>query len=502
MKKIILIIPVLLFTVFFSGCKKFLNVTPIDNLSGNNYWRTRDDVERYTNGLYAMLRTKICQTNNQPFTIIGDLRCAFIGGSQAGAIDIVNNNIKGLYGSSDPSWISNTTRWKEFFDIIQAANIMYAKLDDVPADALSEESRAAYKAEAVFLRNLCYFFMVRLFGDVPYYTNAFNDQPLPRTAQVTVMKNCIADLKAVKDNLPVTYTDPTLLNTRAMRGSAIILLMHMNMWASAFDNAQDLSGYYKQTIELGNELGSYPQYALLELTPANNKVLFKGNTTEGLFEIVANQNRGELFTDRQSPSLLFSYYPYWGNTGKISSSLFYQNKYMELLYPSGLPDLRRDLWFDNFNSNTSTFNLKKFQNTYTTGGDNFIKHEDNLIVFRLADAILLTAEAYAQIGDDNNARLFVNKIRTRANATPIQSADYKLKEDIFFERQRELIGEGQYYFDLVRTKDNSTAPRVTNPNYCKTPIPLGDFIAGGWTVPIDPSALNNNPLMTLNNFWR
>lgn len=502
MKTLRNIIIIFIAVVSLTSCKKFLNITPIDNRSGNNYWKTRDDAERYVTGLYASLRTKICQTNNQPFTIIADLRCGFISGNQAGAVDIVNNNIKALYAGANASWITNNTRWKEFYDIIQGANIMYEGIDAIPADQLSNELRATYKAEAVFLRNLCYFLMVRLFGDVPYYTNAYNDKPLPRISQVTVMKNCIADLNKVKDDLPVTYTDPSFIGIRAMRGSAIALLMHMNMWASAFDSSEDLTGYYKSVVELGSEIATYSEYHLLPLTVESNRSIFKGSTSEGLFELVANQNRGEVFIDRQSPSLLFSYYPYWGAPDKVSSSLYYEVKYMETLFPSGQPDLRRELWFDNPGANSTAFNLKKFNNTYIANGSNFIRHEDNQIIFRLPDCFLLTAEAYANLNDDNNARIFVNKVRTRANAPEIESSGNKLKDDIFFERQRELIGEGQYFYDLVRTKDQSSSPRVSNPVYCKTPIPLGDFIAGGWTVPIDASALNNNPFMTLNNFWR
>ena len=40
------------FTLASTGCKKFLNVTPVDNLSGNNYWKSEGDVEAYTAGIY------------------------------------------------------------------------------------------------------------------------------------------------------------------------------------------------------------------------------------------------------------------------------------------------------------------------------------------------------------------------------------------------------------------------------------------------------------------
>jgi hypothetical protein len=39
-------------SLLLSGCKKFLNVVPVDNLSGNNYWQNKKDVEAFTAGIY------------------------------------------------------------------------------------------------------------------------------------------------------------------------------------------------------------------------------------------------------------------------------------------------------------------------------------------------------------------------------------------------------------------------------------------------------------------
>ena len=47
------------------------------------------------------------------------------------------------------------------------------------------------------MRGLAYFFLVRNFGDVPYYTDAYHQEPLPRTNMVTVLKNIAADLNQI-----------------------------------------------------------------------------------------------------------------------------------------------------------------------------------------------------------------------------------------------------------------------------------------------------------------
>ncbi|MCH5597290.1 RagB/SusD family nutrient uptake outer membrane protein [Niabella ginsengisoli] len=48
-----------------SGCKKFLNVDPPSDLSGNNFWQTLKDVENFTNGNYELFRQATTRPNMQ-----------------------------------------------------------------------------------------------------------------------------------------------------------------------------------------------------------------------------------------------------------------------------------------------------------------------------------------------------------------------------------------------------------------------------------------------------
>lgn len=75
--------------------------------------------------------------------------------------------------------------------------------------------------------------MVRMFGDVPYYTEAYFANPLPRTDKSVVLKNCLVDLQTFLNNDP----EGKILrwrngngSWRANRGSVLALMMHINMW--------------------------------------------------------------------------------------------------------------------------------------------------------------------------------------------------------------------------------------------------------------------------------
>src|SRR3546814_13542816 len=92
--------------------------------------------------------------------------------------------------------------------------------------------------------------MVRLYGDVVYYTDAYHSEPLPREDMVSVINKSIADMKAHKDDLPWTYADPALRGVRASRGGAVALLMNMNMWNAGFDETNQ-TAYYTETAKIG-----------------------------------------------------------------------------------------------------------------------------------------------------------------------------------------------------------------------------------------------------------
>jgi hypothetical protein len=505
MKKITFILLTSTLIISSLGCKKFLNVTPIDNLSGNNYWKSINDVEAYTNGLYARLRTKF-NTRGNYISNAADLRCApaFIQGGVTGMSAFIQNDVTAANNTSFylPVVFGEISKWQTWYDVIQGANIMYKEVGDMDPAAISEAQRKTYQAEAVFLRNFCYFYMVRLYGDVPYYTNAYNEKPLPRMPQVQVMKNCIADMLAVKNDLPVRYDDQGKNGNRAMRGSAIGLLMHMNQWAAGFDQ-QNVEPYYEATLALGEELATYTQYSLIRpFNVQNNKKLFKGGTNEVLFEFISNVNYGEGSNPLTYASDFFSHYPYRGNPTRERSNGYYFKDFMEKLFPLGEPDLRRDVWLENYNLNSTLFQLKKYTNTYISGTNFSAFNDDNLVIFRLADMLLLAAEAANQLKRDDKAQSFVNQVRERAGKTPLLSTGETLNYDIYLERTRELFCEGQYYYDLVRTGRILPSAVLSSQIAPGRTISPAEFNQGAWTWPIDASALVNNPYMTLNNYWR
>ncbi|WP_431200881.1 RagB/SusD family nutrient uptake outer membrane protein [Mucilaginibacter sp. P25] len=356
------------------------------------------------------------------------------------------------------------------------------------------QRKKQFEGEAAFIRGLAYFFMVRLYGDVPYYTDAYHSTALPRENMVSVLNKNIADLKKYKDGLPWTYSDPALKGVRASRGSVIALIMNMNMWNAGFDKP-NATKYYQETADLGQELIKSNAYRLL---PINEwATVIKGRSDESLFEFYRSINYGDQNTNVAPIGDMFLHYPYKRPeyTHRISFAYF-RAEYMQKLY-SGTADKRATIWFnsDIYADNGKFMMLKFAQNSFATGEED-ANPDNTFMIFRYAGEILLCAEALAELGQDDQAIALLNKVRDRAEASRYTGGGGQdLKDFIFLERSRELMGEGHHYFDLVRTR------RIMNSEWSYNVLTLDKFNRGAWTWPISNNALANNPFMTLNMYW-
>ena len=502
MKKTVIYILAIAGSLCLPACKKFLNIQPIDKLTGNNFYKSEDDVIANVYDMSRKLFEKVNETHYIGAT--GEYRSgevlheaqADLGTAREFVEVLGRNDLLTLLDGSRPWSFYNfykVTDWTGYYQVIQSANILISKLDEgIPG--LTDVKVKQYKAEAAFIRSLSYYFMVHLYGDVPYYISAFQSKPLPRENMVSVFNKCIADLSIYKDYLPWTYSDPALRGVRATRGSIIALMMNMNMWNAGFDKA-NATKYFDETADLGRELVNSNAYRLLPISEW--ATVIKGRSEESLFEFYRSVNYGDQNLNVAPVSDMFLHYPYKRPeyTHRISFA-YYRGEYMQKLYP-GTADKRATAWFneDIYADNGKFMMLKFAQNSFSTGEED--NNPDNtFMIFRYAGEILLYAEALAELGRDDESIVLLNKVRDRAEASRYTGGGgQELKDFIFLERSRELMGEGHHYFDLVRTH------RILSSTWSYNVLTLDKFNRGAWTWPISSNALNNNPFMTLNAYW-
>ena len=133
------------------------------------------------------------------------------------------------------------------------------------------------------------------------------------------------------------------------------------------------------------------------------------------------------------------------------------------------------------------------ENNADAGFDNNLNYNNNLRVYRVAEAYLNAAELLLETGGDAGlAKDYVNKIRRRAGITELGAVT---KDDVINERRLEFVGEGKRYFDLVRTGKAATV---------LVPDSYG-YRTNSWTeskkyIPIAQAELDSDPALVQNNY--
>ena len=128
----------------------------------------------------------------------------------------------------------------------------------------------------------------------------------------------------------------------------------------------------------------------------------------------------------------------------------------------------------------------------------FINFDCNKIWFRLADIYLLRAECRARLDNRQGAIDDLNKIRDRAGAKRYDVDEYNgdLRYAIFKEREKELLMEGQRWFDVLR---NGYYKTELYGNFRE--VSEQDIVDGVFCNALEETLFLDNPLMRQNTYW-
>ena len=351
-----------------------------------------------------------------------------------------------------------TTMEDQFFGPLYTA--MYKSI--LSANNVIENSVDATEiAEAKFLRALSYYKLVKSFGAVTVNLEASpsltDTSILARVPAMDVYNNVvIPDL-----NDAISSLSATISNGRASKYAAQALLgkvyAAMGDYASA---ASNLGAVVNGAAAAGISL------------QANFSDVF-GFDNEGNSEII--------FATQISSSIVDEYgfgSDFWNwFVGDDSKSDFPVDSDLVAAFDAsdatGATDLRRAVTLS-----TAGTTAIKFPKDGGNGG------EHDWIEIRLADVILLYAEALNETGNTSGAITQLNKIRNRAGlANTTATSQAAVKTAILNERRLELAFEGHRWDDLVRTNSvNAEMGTTVNSNYYLFPIPISEILATGGVI--------------------
>jgi len=442
--------------LFIACSDDFIDKEPFTQVSTSNLYQTQEDAEAVLISCYDGLQPD--SYYGFDMLVYGEVRSdnCFAGGDNAANFQIDNFNI-------NPTNAVITRSFSQMYSAINRANTVLNRVAQMDDELFDDGRKEGILGEALFLRGLHYFNLVRLYGDVPLViteTTSLDPAELnvSRTSQEEVYNQIVLDLLDAQRLLPDVPVDPE----RAGKGAAEALLSkvyltledypNVDVWTEAvmrrgfglqtrFDNLFNQENKFNNEVifavrYLGDVEGNvFPELVLPTPEAAFDFIKFNKPTPNSINQFVGSDNRAaSSFVRRNGESFIYK----WRNGEAFQSA-------------------------------------------------------DYTIVLRYADVLLMRAEALNQINRTGDAIALLNRVRTRAGLPNYggQIDPASVDAAIFQERRLELMYEGHRWFDLKRKGFATVAEALDT----SKDISISEFEL---LLPIPQTELDRNPNLTQN----
>lgn len=442
----ILPLSLLALSPFMTSCSDFLDLDPKNEIIFEQFWNEKTDVENIVAGCYSGL---------QDYAVISRMMVwgEFRSENTIAGYDTERKDASLMRVLKENIDASNAyTSYGDFYSIINRCNVVirYAPQVAEKDPGYTESELKATIAEVSALRDMCYFYLIRAFRDVPYSTVAYTDDDqtmnLPATPFNAVLDSLITDLESVRGDAVRRYPATTTLNSKYQTGRVTrdfidAMLCEMYLWkkdyqncvkyadlvidskkAMAKEDAEEKGGSLRKSTRFGeypliedcNAMGTQFGYAF-------NEIFVNGNSSESIFEL--SFLKGEDNMKSNGPCAFFygdarSFPGYVAPSDYVALDVknttyyVFRNQYdmraYENLYTLGLSaainkyTAASEVWFSDPSNNS--FLSSSTWGTLYTGKGNYNDWtpycKANWIIYRLSDIMLLKAEALAAMMSD------------------------------------------------------------------------------------------------------
>ncbi|GHT77105.1 membrane protein [Bacteroidia bacterium] len=459
------------FLALFSSCSdEWLETRPRDLITYEDFWKTREQLQSAVAGCYMSILNDnhINWEDWRPYEgVVGKMiQWGEIRGDNVipagSALDeekkIATCNIIASNG---------VCNWAGFYSVINNCNMLLDNADRVLEfdETISQSEVNTYKAEALAIRALMYFYLVRNFKEVPLVTvsSKTNTQEydIAKSSERVLLDKIIADLELARSQALVSYDNLTqpYNKGRFTRTSINALLADVYLWDEQYD----------QCIKACDEVLKDRNVRLI-IPRSNNgyewtSIFTRGNSNESIFELqYGNSQAGKpntmLYQCYGSSAKSAHFVAPLGTSWSLNSLFLKENSKTDF-------DLN-DIRYINGNSYLTSGTIYKFPQMETASA--------NWIIYRLAEIYFMKAEALVQLDYEahkGNAIHLVNQIWLRAHPLALEtdtvytSLGYNSKQEladlILKEKQKEFLFEGKRWYDLLRTSRREADPmRVFN----------------------------------------
>ncbi len=496
------------FSLLLSSCVDTV-ILPDNKTVDEDFWQKKSEVDAVVATAYAQLRDEAAIRN---MIVWGDFRSdELVMTSTLPTGAAYRTALQQIY-SFNIETENAFTSWYPFYSAINYCNLVLQKAEGVIAvdPDYMQGDYDANKAQMLALRAFCYFYLTRVFHDIPVtpgaYLNSSDDLNAPQVSPDSVLSMCINDLKeaskyAISGSTYGDWRDKGYLNQDGINA----ILADIYLWRASVNRSESdyeaCVDYCDKVIAAKKE--AYEQkpvrrrfadddvkqdYYLSDYSNMYDDIFGQNgqNADESIFEL---QFRNSNATNKGLDQMYFRYnnasangYGYLKASSKFGSvdatgNGVWNNTVDQRLY---------EFVYDANSSSVEQFGVRKFVATTSAGVSNSADSKrdtraavyQNWVFYRLTDVMLMKAEALVQLynlggkaeGDTRNEDAFnickfVNdRALSDANKTSyaLKYSTYrdKMEELVLAERARELCFEGKRWFDLMRYNYRHTATKA------------------------------------------
>lgn len=485
MKKIIL-------NVFFIGailsqisCSDQLNILQKSQVSSADMWISEADAQAAVFGMFYQFRT----TFSTNMAYWGDFRTGVYSTTQTLAGDILDANSNTIDANNQAA------KWDNLYKLINMSNLIIRHTPDI--NFKDQKVKDNIMANAYFVRAFAYYWVARIWGDAPLLLDGFesdeNEKLFPSKSSADLIFDQVGkDIDLAVNLISSSATDKTIATPAAVN----MLKADYYMWMAKVrttDQAKKNIFFAKAQEGLTQVLTNknyvlatdYSQIFNATNKNATNEVIFAIRFVKDEFEkgfainflltlsAVAANDKQYIGTTIVA-----------GTEGSLAQRVMPTTEYATFLY-NNTADKRAQTTYTTVTYSKTYHWFGKYIGSWVNASRIF---DSDIIVYRLADAIMFQAELYNSTGQKDLAIGYLNQIAKRAygDATFYKNTLNMAEVDnyIMDERLKEFTLECKLWWDLIRMGMVFNRVSTLNGQEGKKNILL-------W--PIHYNSLNSNP---------
>ena len=464
----------------------------VDENANESQYSTREDMKGLRDAIYSSWTKDIQEKGYLDWLVYAECRADNAYGGNPGTGELMAIEANKQDGEN-----KNVVRdWDWYQGQVSKCNNIICNIDRIKeADpSMTDKEYNEWKSEAYCWRAWNLFQMSQLWGDIPLVNtippaiNAENieevyDAYFPgRTARADIYAQIISELEFACQNAPDTDPSNKHLFTKAFAHGMLARIYAeatAQDWSKVAQHCAAIEGMGYKLVDDYAEMWRYDDTDAVR------------NTSESIFEITWTRSSGNWV---------------WMMFHRNAYSPDDSYSWIKWITPSRDLIAAYDAEGDTERKNACIVFDEAIWSNYYPGTEYAFMHKKptnatSIILMRLGEIYLLHAEALAMTGDLAGATEYVNRIRERAELSPIAvpASQDAMIDAILHERRLELAFEGFRFFDLLRhgfdrTKAIHDAMPVQD-SYWQPRFALTEETV---LMPIPQTALDNNPSLVQN----